>query len=300
MPRHVPPILPTLNRPSGAIQLDVLELKQLVIDLFEALNDHNLDTWSGFLSDDFVGEQPGAPGPTNREQTRAYQQTFITAFPDLTFDFGRIIAEGDFAVVDWKATGRHDGPLATPDGQTIPPTKKRATVYGSTTFKVAERKIMRGWVYWDMMTLLAQLGLMPEAGAATASAQAASQSAAARPAERRGIVHVEIPAADREAAASFYNELFGWEFEHMGAPTNYTTFVTGNIGGGFPDVGELYEPCDELVYLYSGDIDTDLRGIESRGGQTVMPSTEIPGFGWFAIFTDPTGNRLALYTPLQE
>ena len=26
------------------------------------------------------------------------------------------------------------------------------------------------------------------------------------------------------------------------------------------------------------------------------PKTEIPGQGWFAIFSDPTGNRLALYT----
>jgi predicted enzyme related to lactoylglutathione lyase len=27
-----------------------------------------------------------------------------------------------------------------------------------------------------------------------------------------------------------------------------------------------------------------------------MPKTEIPGTGWFAIFSDPTGVTLALYT----
>ena len=300
MPRHYPAIRATLNRPSGAIQLNVMDLKQLVIDQFEAFNDHDLDAWIGFLSDDFAGEAPGAPAPMNQEQTRAYQQSFITAFPDLTFDFERFIAEGDFVVVDWKATGTHDGPLATPNGQTIPPTKKQATVYGSTTYKVGGGRIMRAWVHWDMMTLLAQLGLMPEASAAAAGAQAAGQAPKAASTARREIVHMEIPAADREAAAHFYNELFGWEFEHMGPPMNYTTFATGNIGGGFPDLGEMYEPGDVLVYLYSDDIDADLRRIESRGGQTVMPSTEISGFGWFAVFSDPTGNRLALYTARVE
>ncbi|MEO8612606.1 MAG: hypothetical protein ABI690_32215 [Chloroflexota bacterium] len=28
---------------------------------------------------------------------------------------------------------------------------------------------------------------------------------------QRSIVHVEIPAADREAASHFYGEIFGWD-----------------------------------------------------------------------------------------
>ena len=111
-------------------------------------------------------------------------------------------------------------------------------------------------------------------------------------------MHVEIPAEDRAALADFYNELFGWDFEHIPEPMNYTTFRTGSIGGGFPDVGEMYEPGDVLVYLESNDIEDDLRRIEGRGGQTVMPNTEIPGMGWFAIFTDPTGNKLALFNAM--
>jgi predicted enzyme related to lactoylglutathione lyase len=29
-----------------------------------------------------------------------------------------------------------------------------------------------------------------------------------------------------------------------------------------------------------------------------MPKTEIPGFGWFGMFMDPTGNRVGLYTSM--
>ncbi len=53
-----------------------------------------------------------------------------------------------------------------------------------------------------------------------------------------------------------------------------------------------------LIYLSSDDIDADLGKVGSLGGATVVPKTEIPQTGWFAIFTDPTGNRIGLYTAM--
>ncbi|HEX9117384.1 MAG TPA: VOC family protein [Anaerolineae bacterium] len=114
----------------------------------------------------------------------------------------------------------------------------------------------------------------------------------------RPFVHIEIPAADRQKAAEFYGKAFDWTFEDYGPPMNYTTFRTGNIGGGFPELGDDYKPGDVIVYIGSDDIEADLRRIESLGGKTVMPKMEIPETGWFALFTDPTGNKLALFTPL--
>ena len=52
-----------------------------------------------------------------------------------------------------------------------------------------------------------------------------------------------------------------------------------------------------LVYVGTDDIEASLAKAESLGGSTIVPKTEIPGQGWFAVFTDPTGNRMALYTP---
>ncbi len=112
---------------------------------------------------------------------------------------------------------------------------------------------------------------------------------------KRSIVHVEIPAKDRDLMAKFYSDLFGWEYQHFGEPSPYTLFSTGSIGGGFPDVSEDTKPGNVLVYISSEDIDSDLKQIESKGGRVVMPRMAVGEMGHMAIFTDPAGNRIALW-----
>ena len=111
------------------------------------------------------------------------------------------------------------------------------------------------------------------------------------------IVHVEIPAEDQAASGQFYSELFGWKYSAY-PEMNYAMFeAEGGPGGGFPKVdGEGVTPGAVLVYVGTDDIEASLAKAESLGGNTIVPKTEIPGQGWFAVFSDPTGNRLALYT----
>jgi predicted enzyme related to lactoylglutathione lyase len=115
------------------------------------------------------------------------------------------------------------------------------------------------------------------------------------------IVHVEFPSNDLQASGRFYAELFGWGVEHH-PEMNYATFeAQGGPGGGFPQVdGQVVTPGAVLVYVGTDDIDASLAKAESLGGQTVVPKTEIPSIGWFGVFTDPTGNRVALYTPRSQ
>ena len=112
------------------------------------------------------------------------------------------------------------------------------------------------------------------------------------------IVHVEIPAADQAASGQFYSELFGWKYSAY-PEMDYAVFeAEGGPGGGFPKVnGQDVTPGSVLVYVGTDDIEASLAKAESLGGSTIVPKTEIPGQGWFAVFSDPTGNRLALYTP---
>ncbi len=131
--------------------------------LFDTLNAHDLDAYDRLGDDHAKFEGPGAAGALNKEQTRAYTQGFITAFPDLHFDVERTIAQGDHVVVNWKGHGTHKGPLVTPDGKTIPATGKHAVVPGSSTIEIKNGKVTSNKIYWDMVTLLGQLGLMPPA-----------------------------------------------------------------------------------------------------------------------------------------
>ena len=115
---------------------------------------------------------------------------------------------------------------------------------------------------------------------------------------KRNVVHVEIPAANVEAAGKFYQDLLGWKLQHDPA-LNYTQWEAGDgTGGGFPAVSDESPAGHVLVYIHSDDIETDLQNVEKLGGKVVHPKTEIPQTGWFGLFQDPTGNVLGLYTSM--
>ena len=113
------------------------------------------------------------------------------------------------------------------------------------------------------------------------------------------IVHVEFPAADPKEAAGFYTELFGWKHEEYQG--GYWMFDSGNgTGGGYNPIGAsgLFEvkPGEVLVYVETDDVEESLAKAESLGAKTIAPKTAIPGMGWYAVFQDPTGNKVGLYT----
>ena len=116
---------------------------------------------------------------------------------------------------------------------------------------------------------------------------------------KRNVVHVEIPAANVEAAGKFYQELFGWKISHD-PELNYSMWEAGNGDGygGFPQVSDQTHAGQVLVYIASDDIDADLKRVVEMGGKVIFPKDEIPHTGWFALFQDPTGNVLGLYTSM--
>jgi uncharacterized protein len=116
------------------------------------------------------------------------------------------------------------------------------------------------------------------------------------------IVHVEIPATDPAASGKFYADLFGWKHE-VDPNFDYHMFqAASGPAGAFVQVGGEggYKPGEVLIYVSTDDIDATLAKVESLGGKTLQPKTEIPNTGWFGIFADPTGNRIALYTSMHQ
>lgn len=119
------------------------------------------------------------------------------------------------------------------------------------------------------------------------------------------IVHIEFPATDTKAASQFYADVFNWQIQ-VAPEFNYHMFsAEGGPGGGFVEVREptaeipiTYKVGEPLIYIGSDDIEGDLQRITAHGGTVVAPKMEIPQTGWFAIFTDPSGNKVALYTAM--
>jgi uncharacterized protein len=115
---------------------------------------------------------------------------------------------------------------------------------------------------------------------------------------KRNIVHIEIPAMDALKAGKFYQDLFGWNIV-TDTKMNYTMWEPLQApGGGFSPLNESVKPGDVLIYVDSADIEADLKQIKLLGGTVLSEKTEIPQTGWFALFKDPTGNTLALYTSM--
>jgi predicted enzyme related to lactoylglutathione lyase len=115
---------------------------------------------------------------------------------------------------------------------------------------------------------------------------------------KRSIVHIEIPSANFDTSGRFYNELFGWKITPV-PEMNYELWEPEEgLGGGFNPLGDDVRAGEILIYVDSDDIEADLQRAQSLGATVVRSKTEIPTFGWFGIFKDPTGNAIAVYTSM--
>jgi predicted enzyme related to lactoylglutathione lyase len=109
------------------------------------------------------------------------------------------------------------------------------------------------------------------------------------------IVHVEFHVKDPKKVEKFYGSLFGWKFEAVPG-MNYSLFQAPSGPGG--GVGTL-EPGNWQMgitnYIGVNSVEEYVNKIEKAGGKIIMPKAEVPGQGWFAVFEDPSGTRMALW-----
>jgi len=114
-------------------------------------------------------------------------------------------------------------------------------------------------------------------------------------------VHIELSSLDREASGKFYHELFGWEVTQL-PDMNYATFATaeGSPGGGFNPITPDAPSGTILPYVYTEDIKASLEKVVKLGGQVLTQPAPIKGVGLFALFKDPSGNKLALLEMFEE
>lgn len=111
----------------------------------------------------------------------------------------------------------------------------------------------------------------------------------------------EIPATDFQQAVSFYNHIYGIEMEQNITDVNAMAFfpVKSGIGGAIiAGPGSIPSDTGPLIYLNGGnDLDIVLSRVKEVGGRIVMPKTLISEeAGYFAIFIDSQGNKLALHS----
>ncbi len=111
----------------------------------------------------------------------------------------------------------------------------------------------------------------------------------------------EIPATSFERAVEFYNSIYNINMDTNtmgGYSMAYFPSEKGITGAIIS--GEGSEPCDKgpLVYLNGGkDLDVVLSRVQDAGGRVLMQKQLInEELGYFALFIDSEGNRLALHS----
>ena len=135
---------------------------QIVRRTFDFFNSHKPDSADQYLAENIQAEAPGVPGPMNKAQIHTYNHRFFDAFPDIHFDVGDIIAQGDRVCATWVSKGTHTAAFTLPTGTSIPPTNKKVSVSGCTVVELRNNLVTRQQIYFDQVTFLMQLGLMTE------------------------------------------------------------------------------------------------------------------------------------------
>ena len=117
----------------------------------------NMDQLLAIFTDDLVYEDnPLARTFHGKEELRAFAQSFFNAFPDLKSVITSAIVSGDRGAAEWRLTGTHFGDLPG-----MPASNKQMDLHGMSIYYFEGNKIKRTVDYWDLSTMLKQLGFMP-------------------------------------------------------------------------------------------------------------------------------------------
>lgn len=108
----------------------------------------------------------------------------------------------------------------------------------------------------------------------------------------------ELASVDPEASAKFYAEIGGYEIEKMAMGMDYTVLKAG----GIPRAGIMKQempgqPHAWLPYVQVANTDATAAKAKKLGANVVVPPTDIPNVGRFAVFLDPQGAALGIIHP---
>jgi uncharacterized protein len=116
-------------------------------------------------------------------------------------------------------------------------------------------------------------------------------------AQHHGINYIEFTTIDVQKSQSFYEKVFGWNFQSYGP--DYVSFDKTSVGidGGFRrgEPGQKQAQSAPLIVLYSQDLKKTEAAVLEAGGEIVVATFEFPGGRRFH-FSDGAGNVLAVWS----
>lgn len=154
------PVAAVLRRMGTLLQAEEEGAKKLTRRIIDELwNKGNLDVASELFAEEARIHDPAIPstemGP---EGIKQFVRSYRTAFPDLYMDVDDQMGEDNLVVTRWTLTGTHAGTFGD-----IPASGRHVSVKGITIYRFYKGEVAEGWMNWDALGLLRQLGLHGEA-----------------------------------------------------------------------------------------------------------------------------------------
>jgi predicted ester cyclase len=164
----VPPVPPALEPPPTAAA-------QVAASYVAAVDAHDLDAAAALCHPEIVEDSPTGlrRGP---DEVRAELAGLIAAMPDFSLRPLGFLAEGDFAVVRWWASGTHSGAKL----QGLRASGARLGLAGADLIEVRDDAVVSNAVYYDTATVARQLGALPARGSGQERFLIASANAVTR------------------------------------------------------------------------------------------------------------------------
>lgn len=137
------------------------EARKTMDALTEAMFAGDMDRAKSLYATDAIGVAPDGSEFKGGHEIVEFLGPFFRAFPDARYESVAKYEDGKTAIDEGAFTGTHTGPMETPDGTTIPPTKKSMTMRGCDVATVEGGKITHHHFYFDMLSTMEQLGIGP-------------------------------------------------------------------------------------------------------------------------------------------
>lgn len=109
-----------------------------------------------FATDGVLDPKPTGTTFTGHEAITNWYTDLFTAFPDLAPALVNRYQDGDVIIDEVEFSGTHDGAFLG-----IPASGKPVKVAASIVYEFANGEIVRESAYWDVATMLVQMGVLP-------------------------------------------------------------------------------------------------------------------------------------------
>jgi steroid delta-isomerase-like uncharacterized protein len=127
----------------------------------EVLGGGNLDLVDELTTDDFVDHEEFPGQPAGKEGVKYFVNAMRDAFPDIKAEVGLTLESGDLAAAHVTFRGTHKGEFMG-----VPATETAVEIETIDIIRVEDGKCAEHWGVTDNMTLMQQIGAVPDQTAA--------------------------------------------------------------------------------------------------------------------------------------